>query len=91
VATVQKQVTLINKVGLHARPASLFVQTASRFHSDITVSSNGREANAKRMLAVLQLGAEYGSQLDITATGDDAAEAVHTLAELVGNRFGESE
>jgi phosphotransferase system HPr (HPr) family protein len=91
VATVQKQVTLINKVGLHARPASLFVQTASRFHSDIAVSSNGREANAKRMLSVLQLGAEYGSQLDITATGDDAAEAVQTLTELVGNRFGESE
>ena len=90
-ATVQKQVTLINKVGLHARPASLFVQTAARFQSDITVASNGREANAKRMLAVLQLGAEHGAELDITAAGDDAVEAVQALAELVGNRFGESE
>jgi len=82
---------LINKVGLHARPASLFVQTASRFQSNITVASNEREANAKRMLAVLQLGAEHGAQLDITATGDDAAEAVQALADLVGSRFGESE
>jgi phosphocarrier protein HPr len=90
VATVEKVLTLTNKVGLHARPASMFVQTAARFQSTITVVSNGRAANAKRMLAVLQLGAELGAELSITAEGEDAAEAVHALADLVQNRFGES-
>ncbi|MGO8951708.1 MAG: HPr family phosphocarrier protein [Ktedonobacterales bacterium] len=90
-AIVEKTVILVNKVGLHARPASMFVQTAARFESTITVASNGRTANAKRMLAVLQLGAEHGASLSITAEGDDAAEAVAALVDLVENRFGETE
>jgi phosphocarrier protein HPr len=91
VVKVEKTVTLINTVGLHARPASIFVQTAARFVSTITVASNGRIANAKRMLSVLQLGAEHGTDLSITAEGDDAALAVAALVDLVANRFGETE
>jgi phosphocarrier protein HPr len=91
VATVEKTLTLVNKVGLHARPASMFVQTAARFGSTISVTYNGRVANAKRMLSVLQLGAEQGASLSLTAEGDDAVEAVAALAELVENRFGETE
>jgi phosphocarrier protein HPr len=91
VATVEKTVTLVNKVGLHARPASMFVQIAARFGSSISVSYNGRVANAKRMLSVLQLGAEQGASLSLTAEGDDAMEAVAALAELVENRFGDAE
>ena len=90
-AIVEKTLTLVNKVGLHARPASMFVQTAARFESTITVASNGRVANAKRMLSVLQLGAEHGASLTITAEGDDAAVAVEALTGLVENRFGETE
>jgi phosphocarrier protein HPr len=91
VATVEKTLTLVNKVGLHARPASMFVQTAARFGSRISVSYNGRIADAKRMLSVLQLGAEQGASLFLTAEGDDAVDAVAALAELVENRFGEAE
>jgi phosphocarrier protein HPr len=91
VATVEKTVTLVNKVGLHARPASMFVQTAARFGSSISVSYNGRVANAKRMLSVLQLGAEQGAILALTAKGDDAVEALAAITELVENRFGEAE
>lgn len=90
-ATVEKVLTLVNKVGLHARPASLFVQTAARFKAVIQVECNGRRAEAKRILQVLQLGAEYGSELHVRAEGDDAAEAVAALSELVESRFGEAE
>jgi phosphocarrier protein len=91
VATIQKTLILMNKVGLHARPASLFVQTAAQFTSTITVTSNGRVANAKRILPVLQLGAEYGAELMVVAEGDDATEAIDALTNLVHSRFGESE
>lgn len=88
---VEKTLTLINKVGLHARPASAFVQTAARFSADIRVSANGRTADAKRILQVLQLGAEQGAELHVHAEGEDADAAVNALAELVHTRFGESE
>ncbi|MGZ3584077.1 MAG: HPr family phosphocarrier protein [Ktedonobacterales bacterium] len=90
-ATIEKVLVLVNKVGLHARPASLFVQTAARFKSVIQVECNGRRADAKRILQVLQLGAEYGAELHVYAEGDDATEAVAALGELVGSRFGEAE
>lgn len=89
-ATIEAVLTLVNKVGLHARPASLFVQTAARYKAAIQVECNERRADAKRILQVLQLGAEYGAQLHIHAEGDDAAEAVAALGELVANRFGEA-
>lgn len=89
-ATIEKVLILENKVGLHARPASLFVQTAARFTAVIHVECNGRRADAKRILKVLQLGAEYGAELHVHAEGDDAAEAVAALGELVHNRFGEA-
>lgn len=89
-ATIEAVLTLVNKVGLHARPASLFVQTAARYKAAIQVECNERRADAKRILQVLQLGAEHGAQLHIHAEGDDAAEAVAALGELVANRFGEA-
>ena len=90
-ATVTQTLTLTNKVGLHARPAGMFVQTAARFHSAIQVRCNGRTADAKRILQVLQLGAEYGSELTVEAQGDDAAAAVQALHDLIRGRFGEPE
>jgi phosphocarrier protein HPr len=90
VAAVELTMTLINKVGLHARPASMWVQTAARFRSQITVTYDGRTANAKRILEVLQLGAGAGAALTVRAEGDDAEEAVAALAALVESRFGES-
>ena len=88
---VEKKVIVTHKVGLHARPASVFVQTAAKFASDITVTCEDRNANAKSILTVLTLGAHKGAEITIAAEGDDAEEAVNTLVELVENNFGEAE
>jgi len=82
-------VTLLNKVGLHARPASLFVRTAKKFKAKITVIKNGKTADAKNILSVLALGAEKGDQIHLIAEGEDAEEAIKTLVELINNKFGE--
>lgn len=74
---------LVNEAGLHARPAALFVQTANRFQSNITVSCRGKEGNAKSILAVLALGARQGDEVVIRAEGPDACEAISTLQALI--------
>jgi phosphotransferase system HPr (HPr) family protein len=80
--------TVHNKVGLHARPAALFVQTAKLFESDINVAHKEREANAKSILGVLTLGAEQGAVITIHAEGPDAAQALAALQTLVEDNFG---
>jgi phosphocarrier protein HPr len=89
VATVERALVLTNAVGLHARPASLWVQTAARFKSTIIVTCDGRVANARRILEVLQLGAGPGARLTVRAEGEDAEEAIAALTALVDSRFGE--
>jgi phosphocarrier protein len=86
---IQSTVTLLNKVGLHARPAAKFVQTAKKFKAKIFVEKDGREANAKSILEVLSLGAEYLSVITIKADGEDECEAVKALVDLVSSKFGE--
>lgn len=89
---VEKTATITNKSGLHARPAALFVQTAARFKSNITVTSPaGHKANAKSIMSVLALGAEKGTTVTLRAEGDDAEEAIDTLIELMTSNFGEGE
>jgi phosphocarrier protein len=83
--------TIRNKVGLHARPAALFVQTASQFKSSVLAVKDGREVNAKSILSVLTLGAEQGAVVTVRAEGEDEVEAVEALKELVENNFGEEE
>ncbi len=78
-----------NKLGLHARPASLFVQTASKFDSTITVSKDGETADGKSLMSMLVLSAACDSKLIITASGSDAEEAVKALNDLVDRRFDE--
>lgn len=82
-----------NKVGLHARPASLFVQTANKFKSDIRVTniSNNTTANAKSILNILTLGANQGCELNMKAEGEDADQALAALKELFDTNFGEKE
>lgn len=91
--TMQKViVTLTNRVGLHARPAALFVQTAARFRSNVTVRSLTRDTppvNAKAILSVMTLGAEQGHELELVAEGPDEAEAIDALKRLIESRFGE--
>jgi phosphotransferase system HPr (HPr) family protein len=91
VTTVERAVILINQVGLHARPASLLVQLASRFTSSVTLMAHGRSADAKRILQVLQLGAECGATVSVHAEGEDAAETVAAIEALMLQRFNEPE
>ena len=81
--------TVEHEVGLHARPASMFVQTAAKFSSDIEVTHGENTVNAKSILAVLTLGAHKGAEIVISAEGEDAADALKALEELVLNNFGE--
>lgn len=79
-----------HEVGLHARPASMFVQTATKFSADIEVTHGETTANAKSILAVLTLGANKGAEILIKAEGDDADEALKALEKLVLDNFGEN-
>lgn len=82
---------VVNKLGLHARAAAKFVTLASRFESDIKLSKDGREVNAKSIMGVMMLAAGRGVTVRIEAQGADAEQAVTELEKLVLNRFGESQ
>ena len=82
-ASSETTVTLPADVALHARPAAQFVRTAVGFDADITVAADGREANAKSLLDILSLGAEGGSELRLTASGDDAPLALDALRDCI--------
>jgi phosphotransferase system HPr (HPr) family protein len=87
------RVTVVNPSGLHARPAALFVRTAGRFRSTIRVRNSGRddrEADAKSVLAIMNLAVGRGTELELTADGDDADEAIETLRQAVEDGLGES-
>jgi len=88
---IQQEFTIQNKVGLHARPAAVFVQTAVKFKSNIIVEKDGKEINAKSIISVLSLGAEKGSKIIIKIEGEDEQEAMKALKELVHNNFGEDQ
>lgn len=81
--------TITHGVGLHARPAALFVQTAKRYAATITVHLGERRANAKSMIQVLTLAAKHGSELTIQAEGDDADQALQALQALIAANFHE--
>lgn len=79
-----------NRVGLHARPAVLFVQAAQNFQSDIRVSKGGKEANAKSFKAILALAVNQNDEILLHAEGQDAEKALAALTRLVENNFGEA-
>lgn len=78
-----------NEVGLHARPATLFVQTANKYRSAITVKNGDLSANAKSILHILTLGAEQGAVITVIAEGEDADQALMALSELNASNYGE--
>lgn len=88
---VETSLIITNKVGLHARPARLLVQTAAQFQSRISVQCGGKTANAKSILGVLKLGAALGDTIVLHAEGDDAEQALETLTELARRKFDEEE
>lgn len=86
-----RKVTIINKLGLHARAATKFVKLASRFGSDVRLARDDRSVNAKSIMGVMMLAAGKGVEVEIQAEGEDAEEAVGELEKLVLDRFGEAE
>jgi phosphotransferase system HPr (HPr) family protein len=84
-------ITIRNKVGLHARPAALFVKAAKGFKSKILVSKDNRVADAKSILNVLTLGAGQGANVTLRAEGEDEALAIEALKDLIESNFGEPE
>lgn len=86
---VETRNVLRNKVGLHARPATLFVKTAMKFKSTIKVIKDGMEADAKSLLSVLSIDARQDDELTIIAEGEDAEAAIKELVELVERNLGE--
>ncbi len=82
-----KTVKIANKLGLHARPSAKVVQTAAKYRSEITLEKDGLEVNGKSIMGVMMLAAEMGSDIKITARGDDEEEAVKALAEVIGSKF----
>ena len=88
---VKKRATLTNQVGLHARPATFFIQKANEFKSGIWIEREERKVNAKSLLGVLSLGVVKGGEIDIIAEGEDEAEALEALILLVENNFGEGD
>jgi len=77
---IEKEITIINKQGLHARPAALFVQIAAKFDSNITVSKDSEKVNGKSIMGILMLAAECESRIKIEIDGEDAQKAMDELA-----------
>jgi phosphotransferase system HPr (HPr) family protein len=88
---LQKDFTIQNKVGLHARPAAVLVQTANKFESNISIEKDGMTVSAKSILGVLSLGAGEGARIRVEIEGKDEQEAMATISEVVANKFGDED
>jgi phosphocarrier protein len=86
----ERTVQIVNRMGLHARPAAEFVKLANRFDAQISVEKDGLRVNGKSIMGVLMLAAEHGSDLLLHGDGPDAAEAVEALSALVAQGFAET-
>ena len=86
---VERTVQIVNKNGLHARPAAEIVKISARYQSELTIVKDGMEVNGKSIMGVMMLAAECGSTLLLRATGVDADAAVDALVTLIANKFGE--
>jgi phosphocarrier protein HPr len=86
---VEKSIPVINRLGLHARPAAMFVRIASRYRSEVWVAKEGEEVNGKSIMGLMMLAAGQGSNLRIRCEGPDAAKAMEELEELINARFNE--
>jgi phosphocarrier protein HPr len=86
----EREVQIVNRNGLHARPAAEIVKAAAKFQSDITITRDDMEVNGKSIMGVMMLAAEYGSRLKLKADGPDAEQAVAAIADVIAKKFGES-
>jgi phosphocarrier protein HPr len=86
---IERSVQIVNRNGLHARPAAEVVKAAAKFKSEITIVRDDLEVNGKSIMGVMMLAAEFGATLTIRANGSDAQQAVDAIAELIARKFGE--
>ncbi|HVP69453.1 MAG TPA: HPr family phosphocarrier protein [Anaeromyxobacteraceae bacterium] len=86
---IERSFTILNSLGLHARPAAMLVQAANRFSSDVQIEKDGTSVNAKSIMGVLTLAASKGSSILVTCEGDDAAQAMEAMAKVIESGFGE--
>jgi len=86
---VKREIEIVNRLGMHARPAARLVQLTSRFSSDIIFKRDSDEVNGKSIMGVLMLAAPYGSIITVIARGDDAEVAVNEIKALFRSKFGE--
>jgi phosphocarrier protein HPr len=86
-----REVAIANELGLHAKASAAFVRTANRFKCTVMVEVNGKRANGKSIMGLLMLAASKNSRIQIVVQGEDAEEALNSLAQLVSNKFGEED
>jgi phosphocarrier protein HPr len=86
---VQKEVTILNKLGLHARPAAMFVRAANKHRAEIWVEKDGEQVNGRSIMGLMMLSAGQGTKLILSAEGADAAKAIRELELLIEKRFDE--
>jgi len=86
----EREVKIVNKLGIHARPAAEIVKTAGKFRSSVTIVRDDLEVNAKSIMGVMMLAAEFGATIVIRAVGEDAEQALDALQTVIANKFGES-
>ena len=86
----EREVRILNKLGIHARPAAEIVKTAGKFKSNLIIVRDDLEVNAKSIMGVMMLAAEHGAMVILRAIGDDADAALDALAAVIANKFGES-
>src|SRR5437773_4862063 len=89
VQKVEKEIAIINRLGLHARPAAMFVRIASRYRAEVWVAKESEEVNGKSIMGLMMLAAGQGSKLRIRCVGSDAAKALQELEELINSKFNE--
>jgi phosphocarrier protein HPr len=89
VEAAEVTLTIINRLGLHARAAAKFVQTAQGYAADVVVTRDGKEVNGKSIMGVMMLAAAQGASVTIRTSGRDAEQALAALATLIAERFGE--
>lgn len=88
---ISRRITIINKLGLHARAAAKLIATTSRFQSQVRIRRGEREVDGKSIMSVMLLAASKGTELDIVTDGPDEAEAMEAVCALIDNRFEEDE
>jgi phosphocarrier protein HPr len=85
----EKELTIVNRLGMHARPAAMFVRIASRYRCEVWVEKDGEEINGKSIMGLMMLAAGQGSKLRVRCQGPDAQEALRELEQLIADRFNE--